>query len=439
MMHCAEAVLLIPPTHFAFNAETAADNDFMRAAVANGPSSISSTASAEWSGLCDSLRAAGVDVLPLGPSPAHLPVCPDAVFPNNWISFAADGQLTVFPMAHASRQAETLRLPEVLSLLEERGFFVKGVERLDEEAVKGVAAAAGAAAGAAGAEGAPLPPALEGTGSIVFDHDNRLAYAALSQRTDKALLELHCRRKGYTPVTFHAASTKTGSPIYHTNVLLSVGAGFAVVCGEVIGDLQERETVLRALQEGVLPPGSGGGEEEGESSSDSSSGSASAGSSSPSKRRVILLISEAQMESFCGNVLCLRRRARPSSSVEAAAGVSGSDGAAAAAAEGSSSMGGGSAAAAAAAAAQEHVIAMSLSAWQAFTEEQRLALGECGELLACPVPTIERVGGGSVRCMLAEVFCPRQQQQLLQQSTVACEAAGAASGAGLGAAAKGSG
>ena len=171
---------------------------------------------------------------------------------------------------------------------------------------------------------------LEGTGSLIFDHEHQLAYAGLSPRTDAALLADVCAQLGYRPVSFRAQDAQ-GQEIYHTNVLLSVGPGFAVVCLESIRDAAERAAVVVSLQE---------------------------------TGHEIVDISLAQVAHFAGNMLALQPAAGPA------------------------------------------LLALSQSAYDALTVAQRQTLSIYASLLPLPIPTIETIGGGSVRCMLAEVFLP---------------------------------
>ncbi len=167
---CASAVLMVRPQAFGFNAETAADNAFQRADTGAG----AAAALQEFDRLAGALVSEGVEVC-VAPDTEHPPK-PDAVFPNNWVSFHADGTLVVYPMAHASRRPE--RRQDVIDLAIRRtGFKVRHFLDLSWYEGQG--------------------RYLEGTGSLVLDHVRRVAYACISSRTDPELVREWARELGY--------------------------------------------------------------------------------------------------------------------------------------------------------------------------------------------------------------------------------------------------
>ena len=305
----APAALMVRPAHFGWNAETAPTNAFQPAvappaAAADAPA----RARAEADALAAALAAAGVEVFELdepGPEP-----CPDAVFPNNWVSLHHDGTVVLYPMLAPSRRLE--RRTELLAAVEARGgYAVTRLVDLTHHELSG--------------------RYLEGTGSVVFDHASRVAYACRSPRTDAAVLSELCDELGYEPFLFDAVDAG-GVPVYHTNVLLSVGARTAVVCAEAIAPAA-REPVLARL--------------------------AATG-------RTVVTIDRGQMGEFSGNALEFATRAGRS------------------------------------------VLALSARGLAALNDAQRATLSSCVDaVVSVPVPTIETLGGGSVRCMLAEIFLPR--------------------------------
>jgi hypothetical protein len=232
------------------------------------------------------------------------------VFPNNWVSLHADGTVVLYPMLAPSRRRE--RRLDLLIELERRGSYrVERLLDLTHHELYG--------------------HFLEGTGSVVFDHVTRTAYACRSPRTHVPVLEDLCAEIGYEPVTFDAADA-TGVPVYHTNVMLSIGTGYALVCAAAV-PVQQHEALFERL--------SAGG-------------------------RSVVSIDSVQMAEFAGNVLELR----------------GAGGA--------------------------RVLAGSRRALDSLSPLQRDALAASVDaFVAVPVPTIERLGGGSVRCMLAEIFLPQ--------------------------------
>jgi len=304
---CARAVLMIRPAAFGWNPETAGSNRFQHPGA--GPSEAASAAAvAEFDAVAAALQAAGVEVHAID-EPATS-ACPDAVFPNNWVSLHHDGTLVLYPMLAPSRRRE--RRMQILVELEKRGGFE--VARLVDLTHYELAGRF-----------------LEGTGSVVFDHEAKVAYACLSPRTDRSVLEELCDELEYEPFTFDATGAD-GVAVYHTNVLLSIGRRNVIVCAESVPATQ-REALLERL-------GAGG--------------------------RRVLEVSRGQMAGFACNSLELEA----------------SDGAA--------------------------VLAMSARAHDSLGPRTLDALRESVQrIVSVPVPTIEQRGGGSVRCMLAEVFLPR--------------------------------
>jgi len=305
---CADAVLMVRPSAFGYNLETAATNAFQ---LREGPevAGAAAAARAECEHLRRALESEGVSVCAV--EDLSPPAKPDAVFPNNWVSFHADGTLVVYPMQSASRRPERRR-EIVEQVVRELDFRIARELDLTHYERDGVF--------------------LEGTGSLVLDHIERVAYACLSPRTHGEVVAHWSRELGYEAITF-TGTDRRGVPLYHTNVMMSIGARFAVIASEAIA-AADRERVLARLQ------GSG---------------------------REIIEISHAEMAHFAGNVLEL-------ATWDEALGDAG-------------------------------VLVMSENARKSLRPEIYTQLSGCSDaVLAVPVPTIEQLGGGSVRCMLAEVF-----------------------------------
>jgi hypothetical protein len=299
----AAAVLMVRPACFGWNAETQQSNRFQRDDRSIAGDDASARAVAEFDALVAALRASQVAVVVAQEPP---PGCPDAVFPNNWVSLHADGTVVLYPMLAPSRRRE--RRPEILGRVEEAtGRRVTRLVDLTQHELH--------------------DEFLEGTGSVVFDHVGRVAYAAASPRTHAAPLAELCAQLGYEACLFGAAD-RSGVPVYHTNVMLAIGTSFVVVVAEAI-DPRDRERVLARLRDGG---------------------------------RELLVVDLEAMGRFAGNVLELRAR----------------DGA--------------------------RVLAMSQSAAEAFGPAGLAVLQRhVDRVVAVPIPTIETLGGGSVRCMLAEI------------------------------------
>jgi hypothetical protein len=304
---CAHAVFMVRPAAFAWNPETAECNRFQR--PGQGPAwSAHERAVAEFDSLASALSQAGVEVHVLD-EPADAP-SPDAVFPNNWVSLHRDGTVVLYPMLSPNRRRE--RRMEFLAALEARGGFA--VSRLVDLTHHELAGRF-----------------LEGTGSVVFDHESRIAYACVSPRTHVGVLDELCEELGYEPFVFESTDAD-GVPVYHTNVVLSIGRRAAIVCAESVPEARRGALVERLRAAG----------------------------------REVISISRRQVSEFAGNVLEIEAR----------------DGATVLAMSGRARLG--------------------LEA----VSPERLQ-GVADRVVAVPIPTIEERGGGSVRCMLAEVFLPR--------------------------------
>ena len=295
---------MIRPARFGANPETADSNRFQHADALKGDIV---TAVREFDGLARRLADAGIEVIVAEDSPD--PAKPDACFPNNWVTFHADGSVVLYPMMAPSRRAE--RRGEPIAAVERAGYQItRTIDLSPLEARKEF---------------------LEGTGSLVLDRPRRIAYACRSPRTTAGALAEFSAALGYRIVSFDALGPE-GRPAYHTNVLMAIGEGFAVVCAESIASGASRAAVLEEL-------GRDG--------------------------REVVVIDTGEMNGFAGNLLALRSR-------------------------------GG-----------EPVVAMSEAAFGALVPEKRRRIERHGAIVSVAIPTIERFGGGSVRCMLAEVFLPR--------------------------------
>lgn len=300
----ARQVVLVRPSGFRYSADTAATNGFQQDAT---PPDMQRKVEREFQALQDALAQHGIGFTVLDPAD---PAAPDAVFPNNWFSTHDDGRIVLYPMATASRRSE--RDPGLAEKLSHAGFTSNGLLDLSGMEQRGLA--------------------LEGTGSLVLDRKARLAFAALSPRTHQEALEAWCLEMKYRAIPFAATmdGTTHGQPVYHTNVVMSIGEDFALACMEALPDLNARHIVAAEL--------------------------ARAG-------KELIQISLRQMHAFAGNILQLR--------------------------SGTGAF-----------------IFLSDQARRSLEFEQARALGRHGELVPVAVPTIEALGGGSIRCMLAENFLP---------------------------------
>ncbi|HUL19487.1 MAG TPA: arginine deiminase-related protein [Steroidobacteraceae bacterium] len=307
---CADAVLMVRPAAFGFNPDTAATNTFQKAPADEG-GDAQAAALTEFAQLAQALGAEGVEVCVAEDSAQ--PVKPDAVFPNNWVSFHPCGTLVTYPLANASRRPER-RQAVIDAAVRQLHFQVKHLLDLSWYEGQG--------------------KYLEGTGSLVLDHVQRVAYACASARTDPELVREWAHELGYEPVIFTAVN-RAGVPLYHTNVALWIGQQVAMVAREAITPADRERVLARLVASG----------------------------------REVITISQAELEHFAGNMLEL-------GTWDEALGDS-------------------------------RVLVMSESARRVLAPQILAQLSACTDtLLAVPVPTIEALGGGSVRCMLAEVFRP---------------------------------
>jgi hypothetical protein len=220
----ASAVLMIMPVRFESNPHTAASNKF-QGRNPDTPAQQQADAAREFDGLAAALQSAGITVIRFDDTPD--PHTPDAIFPNNWVSFHADGSVVLYPMEAPNRRTE--RRPDIIeSLATKYGYQVREVIDLSGHEDNG--------------------HYLEGTGSLVLDRVNRIAYACLSSRTHLDALGDFAQKLDYDVVAFDAVDAD-GAPIYHTNVLMNVGEELAVICSEAIPREDQREAVLKSLSD----------------------------------------------------------------------------------------------------------------------------------------------------------------------------------------------
>jgi len=299
-------ILMIEPVAFGFNAQTALNNYFQQQSH-DTATEIQRKALAEFKGMVDLLRSKDVNVLVVKDTPE--PHSPDSVFPNNWLSFFEGGQVVLYPMFAENRRYE--RRNDILEYLSDQGLIINNIDDFTFWEEQGLY--------------------LEGTGSMILDRINNIAYAALSERTSKSLFLQFCSTFDLEPVYFSAYQSVDGKrlAVYHTNVLLTVADKYAVVCPEAIDNANERKAVLDSLEK---------------------------------TGKEIIPITEHQMHCFAGNML----------QVENVDGVK--------------------------------YLVLSQSAFDSLDRKQTERLSAYNELIVVPIPTIERVGGGSVRCMMAEIF-----------------------------------
>jgi hypothetical protein len=220
----AATVLMIRPTRFESNPMTAGSNVFQGQSSAS-PEEQQQAAAREFDTLVDVLRAAGINVIVVDDTAE--PHTPDSIFPNNWVSFHGDGRVVLYPMEAENRRTER-RADIVDSIADDDGFQITEILDLSDHEKTG--------------------HYLEGTGSMVLDRTNRVAYACLSSRTQLDPLGDFAQRMDYDVVAFDAID-RNGIPIYHTNVLMNIGEKIAVICDEAIAREDQRDAVMTRLKE----------------------------------------------------------------------------------------------------------------------------------------------------------------------------------------------
>lgn len=311
MKQITSNILMIRPVNFRMNEQTAINNYFQEELDLKH-STIHEKAEAEFDAFVTILRDKGVHVIVV--QDTKTPDTPDSIFPNNWVSFHADGTVGLYPMFAENRRNE--RRDDILDRLESEGFQIENI--MDYTS----------------AESEEIY--LEGTGSLLIDRVNHIVYCALSARANEELIIEFCEDFDCLPVIFTANQTLDDKrlPIYHTNVMMCLGETFSVICLDSIDDKKERKNIVHHLKE---------------------------------SDKAVITISEEQMHHFAGNMLQ----------------VLGSD--------------------------DTRYLVMSTQAYESLTKFQIKTIEEHCEILHSSLETIETCGGGSARCMMAEVFLPKIQ------------------------------
>jgi len=301
---------MIRPVAFRMNEQTAVNNYYQKVLDNLLPATVNAKAQQEFDAFVEKLQAAGVDVTVVDDTLD--PDTPDSIFPNNWISFHENGDVVLYPMFAENRRAE--RREDILDILEEKGFQIENIVDYTSAEEDGFF--------------------LEGTGSLLLDRANGIAYCALSPRADEELFIEFCEDFDMAPVIFSAYQTINNERklIYHTNVMMCLGSTFAVICADCIDDKQERKMVVDQLKK---------------------------------SGKEVILISEAQVNNFAGNMLEL------------------------------------------VGANQQKLLVMSAAAHSSLTTDQIKKLEKHASIVSSSLDTIEACGGGSARCMMAEIFLPK--------------------------------
>ena len=302
-----DTILMIRPENFKRNEQTMVNNYYQKKDENSLPIVTHKKALEEFDKFVKNLTSAGIQVIVANDSKDT--DTPDAIFPNNWISFHKSKTVAVYPMFAENRRLE--RRDEIFDIIENKGFLIENVVDYTEAEKENVF--------------------LEGTGSIILDRTNNKAYCGLSARSNEELFIEFCEDFEYTPVLFTANQSIKGErkAIYHTNIMMSIGETFAVVCSDSIDDKKERKNVIKQLKE---------------------------------SKKQIITISEAQVNQFAGNILQVKNNKN------------------------------------------ETFLVMSTSAYKSLDRNQIDQLKKHTNIIHSNLSTIEKNGGGSARCMMAEIF-----------------------------------
>ena len=302
---------MIRPLNFRMNEQTAVNNYYQKRIENIFPASVNAKAQKEFDTYVEKLRNFGINVIVV--SDTNEFDTPDALFPNNWISFHKEGTVALYPMFAENRRLE--RREDVLVQLEEKGFLIDNVVDYTSAEEEGFF--------------------LEGTGSMVLDRENNKAYCALSPRADEELFIEFCEDFEYTPVIFNANQTVNNKRerIYHTNVMMCVAETFVVICLSSVDDKTERKNLLKHFKE---------------------------------DGKKVIDITEEQVNNFAGNMLQVRGKE------------------------------------------DERFLIMSDAALNSLTQSQKAQITNHCRIISSSLETIEICGGGSARCMMAEVFLPKK-------------------------------
>jgi hypothetical protein len=299
-MQNTNKILMIRPVGFTYNAQTAANNLFQ---VAGNADNAQEKALKEFDAFVETLRDNDINVTVIDDTPE--PHTPDSIFPNNWISFHENGTAMLYPMYAENRRAERKQhVKEFIS----QNFNKKNIIDLTAYEKENLF--------------------LEGTGSMVLDRENKIAYACISPRTNRKLLNVFCKKMNYTACTFEA-NDENGNQIYHTNVMMCVADKFVVICLDSITNEEEKGYVMKTIE---------------------------------ATSKQIIPITYSQMNCFAGNMLQLENTKG------------------------------------------EKLLVMSAQAFHALTREQIATIKEYNRIIYSDLKAIETNGGGSARCMIAEVF-----------------------------------
>ena len=309
MKQSTNSILMIRPNNFGYNEETALDNHYQNQGSLE--MNANENAQKEFDNMVFNLRQNGISVYVFQDDDINY--TPDSIFPNNWISFHENGDVGLYPMYAENRRLE--RRPEVIKFLEDEGFNIDNIVDYSSAESEN--------------------KFLEGTGSMILDRENRIAYCSISKRSNEDLFIEFCEDFEFTPVLFNSYQSVGDKrlPIYHTNVMMCVATNYVVICLDSIDDKKQRKNVANFINQ---------------------------------SGKKLIEISENQVESFAGNMLELLNDKGDS------------------------------------------ILVMSKSAENSLSEIQKNSIKKYSKIISSNINTIEVCGGGSARCMMAEIFLPKK-------------------------------
>lgn len=302
--------MMVRPASFQFNHQTAQSNEFQNEITKMSKKQILSKAREEFDEMISELNDKGIEVEIIDDS--EFPEKPDAIFPNNWISMSHQSIMTIFPMKNENRRLE--KRVDIIERIKKKYHVDRLIDLSEYES---------------------QDRALEGTGSIVFDHNDHVAYACLSPRTDEEIFKNYCHQINYKPVVFHSYDSN-GTLIYHTNVVMCVGSGYVVIGGKSIAKIDEKNTLYSQFKKSGL--------------------------------EVVELDDSQLLQNFAGNMLQ----------------VQGEN--------------------------DNLYLVMSKRAFGSLKDSQKEKLSKYVDLLPVSIDIIETIGGGSARCMMAEIFLTSKEK-----------------------------
>ena len=312
MKQISNHLIMIQPNHFGFNEETAINNYYQKNEKRMSEAQIKKVARVEFNELIRKMKEKKINVK-IFSDRKHV-ITTDSVFPNNWMTLHEEGKVILYPMFSDNRRKE--RRNDIIKDYLKENFQINEIIDLSEWEKR--------------------EKFLEGTGSMVLDRQNKICFAAVSKRTSKSILKEFCKKLNYKLFTFTANQTCKDNrvPIYHTNVMMSIGEKFALICIKSIDDPKEKSEIIRLLNQ---------------------------------PKREIIEVNESQIENFVGNILEVQNLEK------------------------------------------QNFIIMSTRAFEYLNKKQRNKLECYGEIIHSDLNIIEKIGGGSARCMITENFLMKKE------------------------------